>query len=109
MVTVEFDTDHTAATTREQFEGDAACARKEIQCLGSLKVDILRQHIKDILLGEVRCRPRLETPWNIEVPSLISSCDDSHLPFTINVIKSYGIPFTFVAGAWLNSAVGLLT
>ena len=26
----------------------------------------------------------------------------------MSVMRSYGIPFTFVAGAWLNSAAGLL-
>ena len=90
MVTVEFDADHTAATAGEQFEGDAACAGEEIQRLGALEVDILRQHIEDILLGEVRCRPRLETPWNIEVPSFISSSYNPHIcMFTV-----YGLQFT---------------
>ena len=88
MVAIEFDTDDMATATRKQFESDAACAREEIQRLGSLEIDILCEHIEDILLREIRCRPRFERAWNVEVTSFVFPGNDSHRPFTKSVIRS---------------------
>jgi len=109
MVTVEFDADDTATTTGQQFEGDAASAGEEIQSLGSLKVDVLGEHIEDVLLGKVRCRSRLETPWDIEVSSLIFSSNDAHeivfressvsTPFNDERHQVVGQPFNLGGGS----------
>ena len=72
---------HMATATTQQFERDAACARKEVECRGSLiKVEIAVQHIEEIFLGKVRGGTSLEGAWDVEPASLVFSCDYSHVP-----------------------------
>ena len=60
VVAILFDADHMTAAARYQFERDAACTREEVEGCGIFKVDVLHQHVEDVLLGEVRCWSRLE-------------------------------------------------
>ena len=78
VLTVKLYTDDRFTSARKQFQRDAARAGKEVQGSSTVEVDILRQHIEDILLGKVRGRPCLEGTWNVEVAALVSSCDDAH-------------------------------
>ena len=78
MVAVGLDADYTAAAPREQFERDAARTREEIQCRRILEVEIAREHVEDVLFGEVGRRPRLKRAWDIEMPSLIFPSNDPH-------------------------------
>ena len=106
MVAIQLYTHYLRTATRQQFQSDAACTGEEIEGRGTFKVEISRQYIKDVFLGKVRCRPSLERPRYVEVPSLVFPCDDSHRPFVNKVMRSKGIFLIWVAGALLNSAVG---
>ena len=78
MVAVCFYTDDTLAATGNQFQGDAACAGKEVEGCGILEIDVILQNIKDVLLCEICSWSRLERTWYVEVATLILSCYDSH-------------------------------
>jgi hypothetical protein len=78
MVAVHLHTDYSAASSGKKLEGDAASAREEIEGCSSFKVDILIQHVEDVLLGEVSGRSRLECARNVEMAALVYSCDDTH-------------------------------
>ena len=88
VVAVEFDTDDLTASAREQFKGNTASARKEVEGACTVEVDIVGKHIKDILLGKISCGPCLEVSGNIEMTSFIDTCNDSHLPFVKSVMRS---------------------
>ena len=83
MVAISFYTDDTLAATGNQFQGDAACAGKEVEGCGILEVDVILQNIKDVLLCKICCRTRLKRTWNVEMASLILSCYDSHIYFEL--------------------------
>ena len=78
MVAVGLDADYVAAAPREQFERDAARAGEQVEGSGAFEVDIPREHIEDVLLGEVGRGPCLECARYVEVTSLIFSGDDAH-------------------------------
>ena len=78
MVAVSFYADDTLAATGNQFQGDAACAGKEVEGSGILEIDVILQNIKDVLLCEICSWSRLERTWYVEVTTLILSCYDSH-------------------------------
>ena len=95
MVTVQLYAHHLLTTSRQQFQRDAARSREEVQGCSALEVDIARQYVEDVLLGKVRGGSCLERTWDIEMPSFIYACDDSHFslakrysPFTYKAIKS---------------------
>ena len=106
VVAIHFYADHLATATRQEFQRDASRTREKIESLSTFKVDVLHQHIEDVLLGKVRCRTGLESTWYVEVSTLIFPCNDSHLlilissffilhshlPLIYKVIKSYGMP-----------------
>ena len=79
MVAVEFDADDAGASPREQFEGDAARACEEVEGFGTVEVDVLHQHVEDVLLGKIGGRPRLERTRNIKMPPLVFSSYYSHI------------------------------
>ena len=108
VISVEFHANHLTASSGEQFEGDAACTREKVEGGGVFKVDITCQHVEDVLFGKIRRGPRLESAWNVKMPSLVFPCDNPHLPLVMSVIRSKGILLNCVAGARLNSAVGLM-
>ena len=108
MVAIHLYADDMGAATRYQFEGDAARTREEVEGCGILKVQITRQYVEDVFLGEVGRGSCLETPWNLKVPALIFSCDNPHRPLIMNVMRSYGMLAIFVAGACWKSAAGLM-
>jgi hypothetical protein len=66
--------------TRKEFEGDAACTRKEIERTGSLllEVDVGPEDIKEILLGEICGGTSLERTGDIEMTTAIFTCYNSH-------------------------------
>ena len=78
MVAVSFYADDTLAATGNQFQGDAACAGKEVEGCGILEVDVILQNIKDVLLCEIGGWSSLKRTGNVEMATLILSCYDSH-------------------------------
>ena len=88
MVPVQLDADDVGTSSRHQFERDAAGAGEKVERRCTFEVEIACQYVEDIFLGKVRRRPCLECLRNVEVPALIDTSDDSHLPFTIKVIRS---------------------
>ena len=78
MVAVLLDADDPAASTRQQFQRDTARAREEIEGCGSIEIQVARQNVEDVLLGEIRRGSRLERTRHVEVPSFISSRDNPH-------------------------------
>ena len=98
VVAVEFDADDVTAASREQFKGNAARAGEEVEGLGTVEVDVLNEHVEDVLLGKIRRRPRLERARNIEVAALVFSCNDSH------TLTSYLLPLTSDTPAWCHTA-----
>ena len=78
MVAVEFYTDNTAAATRQQFQRYASSAGKEVKGRCVFKINVTLKDIENVLFGKVRRRAGLETAWDIEVTSLVSSCYNSH-------------------------------
>ena len=78
MVAVHLYADHLAAATRQQLQRDAARTREKVEGGGTFEVYILHQHVEDVLLGKVRRRTCLERAWDIEMTTLIFSCDYSH-------------------------------
>lgn len=77
MVGVLLYTNHLLATSREQFQRDAARAGKQIEGGRSVEVDIPQQHVEDILFRKVGGRPRLERARNLKMPAFIDACNDS--------------------------------
>ena len=71
MVAVCFYADDTLAATGNQFQGDAACACKEVEGSGILKVDVTLQYVKDVLFSKICSWTRLESSRYIEMASLI--------------------------------------
>ena len=88
VVAVLLDADNVATSARQQFERDASRAREQVKRRGSLKVHVACQDIKDVFFRKVRRRPCLECAGDVKMPSLIASCDDSHLPFVKSAIRS---------------------
>ena len=82
VVAVELDADDATTATREQFEGDATRAGEEVEGLGTVEVDVLNEHVEDVLLGEVGSGPRLERARNVEMTALVFSSNDSHTSLT---------------------------
>ena len=78
MVAVGLYTHYACTTSRDEFEGDAACAREEVEGIDTVKVDIAIEHIEDILLGKVCCGSGLERTRHIEVATLVLSCNYTH-------------------------------
>ena len=78
MVAVSFYTDDTLAATGNQFQGDAACAGKEVEGCNILEVYVILQNIKDVLLCEIGGWSSLKRTGNVEMATLILSCYDSH-------------------------------
>ena len=78
VVAVGLNTHYACTTSRDEFEGDAACAREEVEGVDIVKVDIAIEHIEDILLGKVCCGSGLERTRHIEVPTLVLSCNYTH-------------------------------
>ena len=60
VVSVHFHANHLTTSSGEQFQGDTACTREQVEGGGILKVEIPCEHVEDILLGKVCRRPRLE-------------------------------------------------
>ena len=82
VVAIEFNADDVAAASREQFKGNAARAGEEVEGLGTVEVDVLNEHVEDVLLGKIRRRPRLERTRNVEVTALVFPSNDSHTSLT---------------------------
>ena len=78
VVAVGLNTHHTGTTSRHEFERYTACARKEVEGCNVVKVDIAIEHVKEILLGEICCRAGLKRAWDVEVATLVLSCNYSH-------------------------------
>ena len=105
VVAIEFNADDVTAASREQFKGNAARAGEEVEGLGTVEVDVLNEHVEDVLLGKIRRRPRLERARNIEVAALVFSCNDSHtLTSYILPLTSYILPLTSDTPAWCHTA-----
>ena len=83
VVTVQLDTDDMGTAARGELKGDAARAGEQIEGCRALQVDVAIQHVEDVLLGKVGSGPCLERPRYVEVPSFVSSSNDSHLPLMI--------------------------
>ena len=70
---------HMATSPAEQFERDAAGAREEVQCRGSLiEINITLQDIEEIFLCKVRRGTGLEGAGDVETASLVFSSDYAH-------------------------------
>ena len=84
--------------------------QEKVEGTGIFKVDIAREHIEDVLLGKVGGGPCLESLRNIEVPSFVFTCNDSHayIPFTNSVSRSKGNPLILVAEWRWKSAAGFM-
>ena len=78
VVAVGLNTYYTGTTSRDEFEGDAACSWEEVEGIDTVKVDIAIEHIEDILLGKVCCGSGLERTRHIEVATLVLSCNYTH-------------------------------
>ena len=78
MVAVQLYADHLTTATAEQFQRYAARTREEVEGSGIFKVDVLHQHVEDVLLGEVRRGTGLERTGYVEVAPLIFSSNNSH-------------------------------
>ena len=88
MVAVKFDADDLLTATGEKFERDAARAGEEVERRSTIEIDILDEHVEDVLLGKVGSRPCLEGAGNVEMTTFVLSCDDSHRPLTNRVCRS---------------------
>ena len=92
MIPVHLYADHLTAASRQQFQRDAACAREEVEGRSVFEVHILHQHVEDVLLGKVGSGPRLKRTRNVEVPSLVFSCYNPHLPLSSSI--SFYLPLS---------------
>jgi len=70
---------HRRATARQHLERYAARACKEVESVGSVKVDVSADDVEDVLLGEVGGGSCLEGSGNVEVATLVYSCYYSHI------------------------------
>ena len=70
--------DATAAT-REQLEGNAAGARKEVEGLCVVPSDEVFEHVEEVLFRKVGGRSGGECGRDLEASSAVDSSDDSHV------------------------------
>ena len=80
MVTVCLHAYYALASARHQFETDAARTRKQVEGIGSLKVEITAYHVKNILLRHVGCGACLESAGYVEMTALVNSRYNSQSP-----------------------------
>ena len=78
VVAVGLNTHYACTTSRDEFEGDAACSWEDVEGIDTVKVYIAIEHIEDIRRGKVCCGSGLESSWYIEVATLVLSCNYSH-------------------------------
>ena len=75
--------DATAAT-REQLEGNATGARKEVEGLCVVPSDEVFEHVEEVLFRKVGGRSGGECRRDLEASSAVDSSDDSHV-FVVGV------------------------
>lgn len=90
MVAVHLHAYHLLAATRDEFQRYASRSGEEVEGCSLLEIDILQQHVEDVLLGEVGSRTGLEGAGNLEMATFIFSCYDTHGDILIFVYN----PFT---------------
>ncbi len=78
MVAVCLHAYYLLATSRYEFERNAASTGKHVESRAALKVDVSVEHIKDVLLGEIGSRPCLERSWHFKAPAFVYSSYYSH-------------------------------
>lgn len=69
---------HLSASPREQFEGDAARTREQIECRGVFPAYVLVQDVEDVFFRKVGGGSGFERVRNVETSAFIFSRDDSH-------------------------------
>ena len=70
---------HRRATARQHLERYAARACKEVESVGTVKVDVSADDVEDVLFGEVGGGSCLEGSGNVEVATLVYSSYYSHI------------------------------
>ena len=81
MLEIFLHTDNTSASTGKQFETDATCTGKEVECRGTgleINVDIV-QDVEEAFLGKISRGTCLEGRWHVESFMLVFSSDDAHV------------------------------
>lgn len=78
VVAVGLNTYHLRTSSRQHLQRYAARTGKEVKCHCTVKVNITRKDIKNILLGKVGSRTSLERAWHIKAAAFILSCYYSH-------------------------------
>jgi hypothetical protein len=62
----------------EEFEGNAPCAGKEIQCGKGFEVNQVGEYVEKVLLGEVGGGPGLESRRRLKAPMAVYTAYDTH-------------------------------
>jgi len=70
---------HRRAAARQHLERYAARACKEVESVGTVKVDVSADDVEDVLFGEVGGGSCLEGSGNVEVATLVYSSYYSHI------------------------------
>ena len=65
-------------TARAELVTNGARTRKQIEHINILKVHKVAQHIKEVLLGEVRSGASPQVAWGNNGPTSVFSADNSH-------------------------------
>ena len=78
MLVVFLDADDAPGSAREELEGDAARAAKEVEGMEAFKVEVGTEDVEEVLLGEVGGGSCLEGGGDGEVASFVFSGYGTH-------------------------------
>lgn len=71
---------YTVTSSGYQFDADASCPRKQIKSYDSFfEIDVVVEHVKQILFCKVCSRTCFECTWHVESSSFVYTADYSHV------------------------------